>query len=89
MDRGVKHIMRQSNGRALRDIIPRKEGQFHAFAALGHAVAHGGHAARDLRRRTVSARGMANKFGEFLKWRMSRQHIIIGCHNADIWPFPA
>ena len=42
--RGVKHVVAQRHGGGHGNHVAREQAELHAGSALGHAVAHGGHA---------------------------------------------
>ena len=66
------------------DDVAREQRQLHAGAPLRHAVAHGGHAARDLRNAARLARGLLENRRERLIGLMRRQHVVIGGDDGEI-----
>ena len=64
IDRRVEHIVRKGDRGRQRNDVARKKGKLHSFLALGDAVAHGGHAARDLSRRPHRARRLLDEIGK-------------------------
>ena len=82
--RAFEHRMRQRDGRAEGDGVAAEEGQVHARLSLRHAVAHGRHAASDLRGRADFARGDLDLLGIAAIGLMRRQHVIIGRDDADV-----
>jgi len=81
---GVEHVMTQRDRRGLRDHIARKQRQFHARPALGHAVAHRRHATGDLRRGAEVARDLADDLGVMLERLVCRQHVVVGVDDAEV-----
>ena len=59
IDRGVEHVVRQADRGRHGDHVAREQRQLHAGLALGDAVAHGRHAAGDLRDAAGLARRLA------------------------------
>jgi len=51
---------------------------------LGHAVAHGGHAACNLRCATGGLRRILDQLRETLERLMRRQHVVVGRDDPDI-----
>ncbi len=82
--RGVEHVMRQRDGRAHGNGIPAEQAQFHAWRALGHAVAHGRHAAGDLRRGAELARLVLEDVGIACQRRMGREHVVVRGDDGDV-----
>ena len=82
--RSVEHVVRERDRRSHGDRVAREQAHLHAGAALGHAVAHGGHAARHLRRRTEAMRRIANHGREALVGLVRRQHVVVGGDDADV-----
>ena len=69
---------------AMRDHVAREQRQLHAGLALGDAVAHRRHAARDLGRAADRARGVADQRGIGLVGLMRRQHVVVGGDDAEV-----
>ncbi len=86
MQPGIESVVAERDRRSERDDIAGKQRQLHPVLALRDAVAHGRHAARDLRGGAHFARGGADDFGEMLKRRMGREHVVIGGDDTDIRP---
>ncbi len=78
IDRRVEHVVRQRDRRRERDHVAGEERQLHARLALGDAVAHRRHAARDLRRAADRARRLLDEIGKAGERLMRRQHVVIG-----------
>ena len=68
--RAMKHIMAQRHRSGHGDHIAAEKAQFHAGRALGHAVAHGRHAAGHLRSSTQAARLDLDQIRVVLQRRM-------------------
>ena len=60
---GIEGIVAERHGGGQRDHITAEQGQLHAGLTLGDAVAHGRHAAGDLRRRLAGACPIADLRG--------------------------
>ena len=84
IDGGVEGLVRQRDGGGERDDVAREERELHSRLALRDAVAHGGHAARDLRRGPGGTRGLADQLGEALIGLVRREHVVIGGDDAEI-----
>ena len=82
--RAVEGVVRQPHGGGQRDHVAREQRQFHPCLALGHAVAHGRHAAGHLRGAPRGARGGADLVGEMLEGLMRRQHVVVGGDDAEV-----
>ena len=82
--RSVEHLVRQRNRRRHGDDVAREQRQVHARLALGDAVAHRGHATRDLRRRAHRAGGALDDLGVGLVGLMRRKHVVIGGDDGEI-----
>jgi hypothetical protein len=74
---GVEHIVRQRDGGRHGDGVAREQRQFHARLALGDAVAHGRHAARELGHGADLAHGVLDHFREVLERLVRRQHVVV------------
>ncbi len=84
--RRIEHVVRQRNPGRHRDHISAEQRQFHAGLALSHPVAHGGHAARELRDRAGLARRPLDQRRIVLEGLMRRQHVVVCRHDGDIGP---
>ena len=84
--RGIEHAVRQGDARRHGDDVAAEERELHAGLALRHAIAHGGHAAGDLRGRAGRTRGRANEAREALVGLVRRQHVVIGGDDGEIRP---
>ncbi len=84
IDGGVEHLVRQRDRGRKRDHVAREQGELHARLALRDAVAHGGHAARDLRRAARRARRALDDLGEALVGLMGRQHVVVGGDDREV-----
>ncbi len=82
--RAIKHIVTQRDGGGHGNHVAREQAELHAGRALGHAVAHGGHAAGHLRRGAQAAGLGLDDVGVMLQRRVGRQHVIEGGHDANI-----
>jgi hypothetical protein len=80
---GVEHIVGHRHGGRHRNGVAREQRQLHARLALGHAVAHGRHAARELGDRVDFAHGFLDHLREVLKRLVGRQHVVIGRDDGD------
>ena len=80
----VERFVGQRHGGGQRDHVAAEQRQLHARAALRDAVAHGGHAARDLRGGAGDARRGADHFGIRLVRPMRRQHVVVRGDDADV-----
>ena len=83
-DRGVEHIVRQGDRRRHSNDVAREKREFHAGAALRDAVAHGRHAACDLRDAARLVRRLFNEGGKTLIRLMRREHVVIGGDDGEI-----
>ena len=82
--RGIEHAVAERDRGAHRDHVAAEQRQVHAGLALGHAVAHRRHAARDLRRRADLAREDLHLLGVAAVGLMRRQHVVVSGDDADI-----
>ena len=82
--RRVKSVVAERYGRRHCNHVAAEQAQFHARCALGHAVAHGGHAAGHLRGGTVLAGFVFDQVGVMLQRRVGREHVVIGRDDADV-----
>ena len=76
--------MRQCDGCRERNHITREKRKLHARAALRDAVAHGGHAACNLRRGAGFAGRVLYEVGIVLERLMGAQHVIVARDDGDI-----
>ena len=81
---GVKGVVAEPHARRQGNHIARKQAQLHPRLALGHAVTHRRHTARNLRRGPRLARRSPDQIGVAFKRLMGGQHVIIGGDDADI-----
>ncbi len=79
---GIERLVREGHGGGERDDIAGKQREFHAGLALGDAVAHRRHAARDQRDTAGRARGFTDDLGEVLVRLVGGKHVVIGGDNA-------
>jgi hypothetical protein len=84
IDGGIEHVVAERNGRRHGDDIAREQAQVHALLALGHAIAHGGHATGDLGGGAHFARRGFDDVGIELIGLMGRQHVVIGGDDAEV-----
>ena len=84
IDGGIEHLVRQGDGGRQRNHVAREQRQFHAGLALGHAIAHGGNAARHLRRAARLARRLADQVGIGFEGLMRREHVVVGGDDAEV-----
>ena len=82
--RALEHRVAERHSRRQRDRVAAEQRQFHAHLALGHAVAHGGNAARDLGGRAHLARGDFDLLRIAGVGRVRGQHVVIGGDDADV-----
>ncbi len=87
--RCVERIVRQRHRRAHRDHIAREQRQLHSRPPLSHAIAHGRHAARHLRRRARLPRRVLDDVGIVLERLVRAQHVVVAGDDADIRRPPA
>ena len=88
IDRGVERLVRERHRRRQRDHVAREQRQLHARLALGDAVAHGRHAARDLRRGACGAGRAADHLRVGLVGLMGGEHVVIGGDDAEVGRAP-
>ena len=84
--RRIEHPMAERHRRRHGDHVAAEQRQIHAGLALGHAVAHCGHAARDLGRRADLARENLYLLGVAAVRLMRREHVVVGGDDADVRP---
>ena len=84
IDRRVEHVVGKGDRRRQRDDVAREKGKLHPFLALGDAVAHGGHAARDLGRAADGARGLLDEIGKARIGLVGRKHVVVGGDDREI-----
>jgi hypothetical protein len=82
--RSVEYVVRERDGRAHGNGIPAEQAQLHAGRALGHAVAHGGYAAGDLRRGAQPARLVLEDVGIAGQRCVGRQHVVVCGDDGDV-----
>ena len=82
--RGLEHAVAEGDGGRKRDGVAAEQRELHAALALGHAVAHRRHPARDLRRRPDLAREQLDLLGVAAIGLMRREHVVVGGDDADI-----
>ena len=80
----LEHAVAQRDRRRQRDGIAAEQRQLHADLALRDAVAHGGHAARDLGRGAHLAREDFQLLGVAAVGLMRRQHVVVGGDDTDV-----
>ena len=82
--RAVEHIVAERHGGGHSNRIAREQAQFHASRALGHAIAHRGHAPGDLRGRAPLAGLVLDDVRVMLQRRVGREHVVVGVDDGDI-----
>ncbi len=80
----VEGVVAQRDRRRHCDHVTREERQVHPRLALRDAVAHRGHAARDLRRGADFAQRGFDRLREGLERLVRREHVVIGRHDAHV-----
>ncbi|MNG87160.1 hypothetical protein D3C79_459580 [compost metagenome] len=75
---GVEGVVGEGNRGGLGDEIPGEQGHVHPRLALGHAVAHGGHAAGDLGAVAESGQRPLDDVRVALIGLMGAQHVVVG-----------
>ena len=85
--RGIEHIVAQRHGGGHGNGVAAEQAQLHARCALGHAIAHGGHAAGHLRGGAVLAGFFLDQVGVMLQRRVGREHVVVGVDDADVGAF--
>ena len=80
----VEHVVGQRDRRRQRDHVAAEQRQLHARLALGDAIAHGGHAAGELRHGADLARRLLDDRREIAVGLMRRQHVVVGGDDADV-----
>ncbi len=86
--RAFEHVMAQTDRSRQRDRVAAEQRQLHAVLPLGDAVAHGWHAARDLRGDADLARPQLDLFGIAAIGLMRRKHVVIRGDDADVHRSP-
>ncbi|MNQ41763.1 hypothetical protein D3C85_554500 [compost metagenome] len=82
--RGVEHVVRQRHRGGHGDHLAAGDAQLHARLALGHAVAHGRHAAGDLAHRADVAQGLLDLLRVVLIGLVGREHVVVGSDDGDV-----
>src|SRR5690606_40661867 len=82
---GIKHVVRQADGRGHRYHVAREQGQFHAWLALGDTVAHGRNAAGHLGDSSRFLRCLLDEARKGLEWLVRRAHVVIRSEEASVW----
>ena len=83
-DRGIEHVVAERDGGRHGDDVAGEQREVHAGLALGDAIAHGGHAAGDLRRGADGARRFLDDVGIELIGLMGAQHVVVGGDDAEV-----
>ena len=81
---GVEDVVAQRDACGERDHVAGEERELHARLALGDAVAHGGHAACDLRGGAGGAGGGPDQLGVGLERLVGREHVVVGGDDAEV-----
>ena len=84
IDGSVEHVVRQADCGRHGDHVAREQRQLHAGLALGDAVAHGRHAARNLGDAARLARRLLDHRRISLEGLMRRQHVVVGGDDAEV-----
>ncbi len=84
IDGGIEHIMRQADGGRHRNHFAGEQRQFHAREPLRDTIAHGGHAACNLRHSARFTRSLLDKLRKGFERLMRRQHVVIGGDDAEV-----
>ena len=82
--RAVEHVVRERDGGGERDHVAREQRQLHAWPALGDAVAHRRHAARELGDRAGLAHRLLDQRRKALVGLMRREHVVVGRDDRDV-----
>ena len=80
----VEHVVRQRYRRGHGDDFAAGDRQFHARLALGHAIAHGRHAAGELADRTDLAQGLLDLIREMQIRLVRREHVVVRRNDGDV-----
>ena len=80
----VEHVVGEGDGAGQRDHVAREKRDLHAGLALGDAIAHGRHAARDLGHPARGSDGLLDEGGEALQRLMGREHVVVGGDDGDV-----
>ena len=83
-ERGVEHVVREGDGGGHGDDVAAVERQLHARAALRDAVAHGGHAARELGGAARVPCGRLDLGREVVERLVGREHVVVAGHDRDV-----
>ncbi|MEA3220706.1 MAG: hypothetical protein OZX49_01819 [Immundisolibacter sp.] len=82
--RAVEHVVRQCHGGGQGDRVAREQRQIHAGLTLRDAVAHGRHAAGELRHGAHFRRCLLEDGRVGFERLVGRQHVVIGGHDGDV-----
>src|SRR5690606_12097921 len=82
---GIKHVVRQTDGRGHRYHVAREQGQFHAWLALGGTGAHGRNAAGPRGGFCRLLRCLLDEARKGLEWLVRREHVVICGDDAQVW----
>ena len=82
--RAVEHVVGQRDRGRHRDHVAAVERELHAVAALGDAVAHGGHAAGELRDAAGPDDGLLQRRRVRLEGLVRREHVVVRRHDREV-----
>ena len=84
IDRRVERLVRERDRGGERDHVAGEQRELHAGFALGYAVAHGRHAAGDLRGGAGVAGGLPDQRRVALIGLMRREHVVVGGDDRQV-----
>ncbi len=84
VDGGIEGLVGERDRGRQRDDLAAEQRQLHAGLALGDAVAHGGHAARDLGGAPRLARRLPDHLGVGLVGLMRREHVVVSGDDGKV-----
>ena len=82
--RGIEHVMGQSDRGRQCDDVTTEQRQVHAVLALRYTIAHGGYAAGKLSNCAVIGRRLLDCRRVGFERLVSTQHLVVGRYDADI-----
>jgi hypothetical protein len=86
VERAIEHVVRERDRGGERDHVAREQRQLHAGAALGDAIAHRRHAARELGDPARPAHRLLDQGRETLERLVRREHVVVGRDDCDVRP---
>ena len=82
--RGVEHVVRERDRGRHRDQVATEERELHAGPALGDAVAHGGHAAGELREAAGPDDRLLQHLRDVPERLVGREHVVVRRHDGHV-----